>query len=498
MTITQSTQVYFNPKQLKLPLSFDIKIPFDSEARTFDEVFRRVDLEKYLVRKPIRGRNPYNPVNMLKLILFCQMENITSLRDMAKAAQNDIRIMWLTDELKPSHQTISEFMKHHLKESIETLFYDLNRYIIDKEKIDTERIYIDGTKIEANANKYKFIWKGSIEKFRDKLYQKITKQIKVINEHYMEMGIFFPMYETYDLGYLKRILNFLDQEVKQKEITFVQGKGTRKTPQQRDHEKIAEYVTKLEEYEKYIAIIGTNRNSCARTDHDATFMHMKEDYMRNGQLKAGYNVQIGVSDEYILHLDIFQDRSDYQTFIPFLEGYYERTGIYPKYPVADAGYGGLKNYRYLKINEMELYQKYSMYRKDTTDKKRMNDPYFTHDLVKDGKEYIAKNGERLIFKYTNQKGNDVYKLPNGKTKEINDENLAYQKEVMTNLTSELGIELRVQRSIQVEGAFGIIKEQMGFRRFKRRGTQNVKFEFMLIAIGYNLAKLHSKKYRIVQ
>jgi len=227
-------------------------------------------------------------------------------------------------------------------------------------------------------------------------------------------------------------------------------------------------------------------------------MHMKEDYMRNGQLKAGYNVQIGVSDEYILHLDIFQDRNDYQTFIPFLKGYHNRYGHYPKYPVADAGYGGLNNYRYLKDNELELYQKYAMYSKDTTDKKRMSDPYFTFDLVKDDKDYIAKNGERLIFKYTNKRGNDVYELPNGKTKEINDENLAYQKEVIENLTSTLGIELRIQRSIQVEGAFGIIKEQMKFRRFKRRGIQNVKFEFMLIAIGYNLAKFHNKKYRVIQ
>jgi hypothetical protein len=225
---------------------------------------------------------------------------------------------------------------------------------------------------------------------------------------------------------------------------------------------------------------------------------MKEDHMRNGQLKAGYNVQIGVSDEYILHLDIFQDRNDYQTFIPFLKGYRNRYGCHPKYPVADAGYGGLNNYRYLKDNAMELFQKYAMYSKDTTDKKRMNDPYFTLDLVKDGQDYIAKDGKRLTFKHTNKRGNDVYELPDGKTKEINDENVAYQKEVIENLTSELGIELRVQRSIQVEGAFGIIKEAMNFRRFKRRGIQNVKFEFTLVAIGYNLAKLHNKRYRNAQ
>jgi hypothetical protein len=426
------------------------------------------------------------------------MESITSLRDMAKAAQNDIRLMWLTDELKPSHQTISEFMKHRLKDQIENIFYEINQYFIDKEKIDTKRLYIDGTKIEANANKYTFIWKGSIEKFRDKLYHKITKQILKLNDHYAEMGIFFSVHESYEVTYLKRVLDFLDTEVAHSEMTFVYGKGTRKTALQRDYERIFEYYTKLNEYNDALTIIGPERNSCARTDHDATFMHMKEDHMRNGQLKAGYNVQIGVSDEYILHLDIFQDRNDYQTFIPMMEGYKKAYGFYPEYPVADAGYGGLNNYRYLKAHEMKLYQKYNMYSKDTTDKKRMQDPYFTLGLVKDGKDYIARNSERLTFKYTNKRGNDVYELPDGKTKEINDENVAYQKEVIENLNSELGIELRIQRSIQVEGAFGVIKEAMNFRRFKRRGIQNVKFEFYLIAIGYNLKKFHNKKYRIIQ
>jgi hypothetical protein len=314
----------------------------------------------------------------------------------------------------------------------------------------------------------------------------------------MGMGIFFPVYSTYEVDYLKRILAFLEKEIEGSEMAFVCGKGTRKTALQRDYEKTTEYHSKLQEYENYIHIIGADRNSCARTDHDAMFMHMKEDHMRNGQLKAGFNVQIGVSDEYILHLDIYQDRNDYQTLIPFLEGFKQKHGYYPEYPVADAGYGGLTNYRYLKVHEMKLYQKYNMYSKDTTDKHRMNDPYFTLGLIKDGKDYMARNGERLTFKHTNRRGNDVYELPDGKTKEINDENVAYQKEVIENLSSELGIELRIQRSIQVEGAFGIIKEAMNFRRFKRRGIRNVKFEFYLIAIGYNLKKFHNKKFRIVQ
>jgi transposase len=489
-------QEYFNPKQLKLPLLFEQKIPFDSEARTFDEVFRRIDFRQYIESDRNVGRIGYNPVNMLKLILFCMMENITSTRGMEKAAKNDIRIMWLTDELKPSHQTINQFMNERLKCQIEEIFHEINQYIINKEKIDVDKLYIDGTKIEANANKYKFIWKGSIEKFRDKLYQKITKQLESMNERYAESGIFFPVGETYEIETLLKIVRYLEADIEQNKVSFVYGKGQRKTALQRDYEKMNDYHNKLADYNHYIEVIGEHRNSCARTDEDATFMHMKEDHMRNGQLKAGYNIQIGVSNEYILHVDVFQDRSDYQTLIPFLEGYKKSYGFYPKYPVADAGYGGLKNYRYLKLSGMELYQKYSMYSKDTSDKKRIKDPYFTFDLIKDDKDYVTKSGERLIFKYKNKKGNDVYELPSGKTKEINDENVAYQKEVIGNLQTDLGIELRIQRSIQVEGAFGVIKENMGMRRFRRRGTENVKFEFILVAIGYNLAKLHKKKFRL--
>ena len=156
------------------------------------------------------------------------------------------------------------------------------------------------------------------------------------------------------------------------------------------------------------------------------------------------------------------------------------------------------NYRYLVINAMELYTKYGMYEKDTHDKKRMKDPYFTFNLIKEGNNYLAPNGDTLKYVKYNNRGNDVYELPNGKYKEINDENLEYQRKVIKNLASPLGIELRMQRSIQVEGAFGVIKEAFNIRRFRRKGTQNIRLEFYLTAIGYNLAKYHNKKYRIIE
>ncbi|MFH0767259.1 MAG: transposase [Bacillota bacterium] len=500
MTNTQLNQPYFNPKQLKLPLSFEILIPFDSEVRTFDEVLRRINLKQYLVSDQPIGRVPYNPINMLKLILFCHMVKIRSSRDMESAAANDIRMMWLTDEMKPAHTTINEFIKNKLKSSIKDIFYEINNYIIDQEKIETDQLYIDGTKIESRANKYTFVWKGSIEKFKIKLNQKITNYLNHLSERYRETGIYFPIQETYTSRDVGKVKDFIEKDFSKTGINAVYGKGRRKTPLQRDYDEVIDYYNKLKSYERDLKIIGCDRNSYAKTDKDATFMHMKEDHMRNSQLKPGYNIQIGVSDEYILHVDIFNDRGDYRTFEPFLEGYNKAYGYYPKYPVADAGYGGLTNYRYVKSKEMDLYQKYGMYSKDTKDKKRMNDPYIAMNLKKDEKgRYLYPDGGTLKYLYRNKRGNDVYQLPNSNKKmEINEELLAYQKEARENLTSELGIELRIQRSIQVEGAFGVLKEDFGFRRFRRCGTENVKLEFLLLVIGYNLAKFHNKRYRIIQ
>jgi len=489
----------FNPKQLKLPLSLDIKIPFDSEVRTFDEVFRKMEIGKYLIiDKDPRGRIGYHPVQMLKLILFCQMEKIQSLRDMEKAAKNDIRIMWLTDELKPSHQSIKTFMDRYLVDGIEKIFYELNEYLIKKEEIDTTKLYIDGTKVESRANKYTFVWRGSITQFRTKLYKKITQQLNTMNKRYQESDLSFSLYDSYDIEYIGKVKTYLENELLREKTIMVSGKGKHKTTLQRDFESMSAYYHKLIEYQQQLEIIGNDRNSYAKTDPSATFMHMKEDHMRNSQLKPGYNVQVGVADEYILHMDISSERNDYQTFIPFLEGFKKQYNFYPKYPVADAGYGGLINYRYLKLHNMELYQKYGMYSKDTKDKKRRNDPYFTLNLIKDNDDYVASNGDRLKYLYHNNRGNDVYLLPNGKHKEINDENLGYQKEVIENLNTKLGIELRIQRSIQAEGAFGVLKESFKLRRFRRKGTQNVKLELILTAIGYNLDKFHNKRYRIIQ
>jgi transposase len=313
----------------------DILIPFDSEVRTFDTLYRQIDVRKHLVSGKEKGRLRYDPTKMLALILFCQMEKIHSLRDMAKAARNDIRIMWLTDELKPSHQAIKRFMDDVLSCRIEEIFHELMTLIAKKESINTDILYIDGTKIEANANKYRFVWKKAVEKHKDRLDRKIDTVMARLGERYASERLVFPILETYDSSLLNKVTVFLEREMKAQDVTPVHGKGTRKTALQRDYDEMLSYTAKMAEYELALSVMGPDRNSYAKTDTDATYMRMKDDHMRNGQLKAGYNVQIGVSDEYIMHVDVFQKRTDYMTMIPFLEGYKKTYGVYPAVSGAD-------------------------------------------------------------------------------------------------------------------------------------------------------------------
>src|SRR5690554_1550177 len=129
------------------------------------------------------------------------------------------------------------------------------------------------------------IWRGSIEKFEEKLHKKITKLIISLNKEYSPYGIIFNEAKKYKVSYLKKIKVFLNEEITSNKIQFVHGKGKRKTALQRHFEKTDEYITKLNEYQTHLEIMGPTRNSYSKTDHDATFMRMKEDHMQNQQLK---------------------------------------------------------------------------------------------------------------------------------------------------------------------------------------------------------------------
>ena len=173
---------------------------------------------------------------------------------------------------------------------------------------------------------------------------------------------------------------------------------------------------------------------------------MKKDHMKNGQLKPAYNMQIGVEGEYIVGVDVSSERSDQLTLIPFLDKIKEGLPVKYENVIADAGYESKENYKYLAEHNQTAYIKPQNYEKSKSKK-------FKNNISK--RENMNYNPDE-----------DYYICANGKK--------------------------RMNRSIQVEGAFGVLKQDYGFRRFLLRGKKNIKTEFILLCFSYNIQKLFNK------
>ena len=350
----------------------------DDPVLMYDRFMEEIDLKKYLRYIPTRGagRPRYNPVNMLKTIIYgFAEEGYCSFRKLEDNCRVNIRYMYLMNYEAPSYRTFCHFVKGFLKYSLKDIFYSITKELCGKLNVDLQHIYIDGSKFEANANKYSWVWKKSAEKSRYKLFAKITSLFELLNDDLKYDHMSVNINTEYAPDYLRLVLDKLKEIWQIDETAFVHGSGHRKSDHQRKYEQLKAYTSKLEEYVEKIQICGTSRNSYSKTDTDATFMRIKSDYMGNDQLLPAYNVQIGVADEFIAVIDVNQYRSDMDCFVPLMEEFHEVYGAYPKYPVADAGYGSFNNYIYCEQHGMEKYMKFPMYKKETKDKKYHTNPF---------------------------------------------------------------------------------------------------------------------------
>ena len=204
------TNKNYTPKQLKLPIEIEKIIEISDPVYSFCEIVDCIDLSKYFVVKGYKtGRSRYSFTKLLKIVLFSFMENgYLSLRNIEKSCKTDIRYMWLLDDMKaPSFVTIGNFIKENLTSKIEEIFTDINKVIFEMENVDLTHTYIDGTKIEANANKYSWVCKKSCIKNRDKTFEKVTELIEEINKE--DLQTFSVKIETrseYAIEYLEEVL----------------------------------------------------------------------------------------------------------------------------------------------------------------------------------------------------------------------------------------------------------------------------------------------------
>lgn len=494
--------------QLALPINTECLIPVDDSVRLIDQVLEEIDYRELYLTYSSNGRNPVvTPKTLFKIMVYAYSQHIYSSREIEKACRLNLAFIYLLHgEKVPDHNTIDRFRKHHLTPCIEGLLTQLVKLLADSGEVQFENLFIDGTKIEANANKYTFVWKGAIEKSEIKLQEKANKYL---TESLRIKDI--PEYITSE--YLQRILSGLVLVADSQNIEMVHGIGKRKTQIQKDIEIISDFKNRQKKYEEANSTFK-GRNSYSKTDKDATFMRMKEDYMRNGQLKPGYNIQVAVESEYIVGVDISSERSDMRTLIPFMDKIRTNYGRNFDNLIADAGYESEENYDYLKRNNITSYIKPSNYEYSKT-RKFQKDMEFRlameYDKEKD--EYTCKGGRKL--KYTENKYKKgftgyestikvyrcescvdcpyygkCYKGKYTKSIQVSETFDAYRQESRDNITSEKGIQLRINRSIQAEGVFGITKQDYSFKRFLTRGMNNVRTEYILLAIAFDLNKLH--------
>ena len=509
--------------QLFFPINLEINIPADDSVRLLSNVLEELDYtELYRAYSRKEKNNAVSPKNLFKILVYAYMNNIYSSRQIETACKRDINFMYLLEGAKaPDHNTIARFRSTRLKDIVDGLFNQVILLLKDYGELSCENLFVDGTKIEANANKYTFVWKKTIQKNQAKLQVKMHKELPELLSKYN-----YKLYlaEVIKSKKLKKFINKLNKIKLDSDIEFTNGKGKHKTELQRDYELISDWYEKEKKYEYYLRRMK-DRNSLSKTDESATFMHLKDDHMRNSQLKPAYNVQIAVDAEYIVAAEIFNERNDVNTFVPFMEKIKNDLGFKYMYPTADAGYESEENYTYFENNGQKPCIKPANYEQTKTRKYKKDigraenmqydentdtyTCYYGKKLINAGKRFSKTSSgfitEKTIYQCENCrdcphkaqciKNNARCNTPlEERTKrfEMSKTFSRQRAEMLERINTEQGILLRINRSIQVEGAFGVLKEDMGFRRFLTRGTTNVRTEILLLCLAYNIQKLHNK------
>lgn len=507
--------------QLKLPLNVDILIPEDDSVRLLSQFIEEMDLtDLYMTYSRFR-ENQVTPRELLKIVIYGYMNGVYSSRPLETICKRDVNFMFLLDgKSAPDHTTIARFKTLHFSPVAKHIMAEFTNKLLDLGEISGNSIFIDGTKIEASANKYTFVWKKSVTKHMKKKLQKAADFVAECEELY---GIKLVYKDVVKIKHLKKLRKQLSKIKKEEDIEFVHGKGKRKTKLQRSIEELDHYLDKLKEYTKKLHTLGS-RNSYSKTDEDATFMRMKDDHMGNGQLKPAYNLQHGVDAEYITWLSIEQLANDVNTLKPFLSEMEEYLAFKYTKIVADAGYESEENYKFIEDNNQVAFIKPSNYEKSKSKKYKKDISRFENMIYDEENDYyICKNDKKLIktsvFTKRNRAGfvsekteytcedcsgcllktdcmrGNHWKTPieeRTKRLEISKEFMRYRKEDLERLTTPEGIELRINRSIQAEGSFAQIKQDMGFRRYLSKGKPNVLAESIFLAMAHNVKKLHRK------
>lgn len=494
-----------NRKQnLLLPPSLDDLVPENHMVRVVDAVIDRLDISDILSTYRGGGNSAFNPKMMLKILVFAYLSNVYSSRRIEDLLRRDIYFMWLAGMKRPDFRTINYYRGKRLKDGFDAVFTQVVKLLHEEGFVSLKVQYIDGTKIESVANKYTFVWRGSVEKYDARLKTKTEALLSQIEQSHAIENQENPVSEELTAEEVAKRVGRIKEKVDADNLSKEERKALKQIE--------TDAVPRINRYKEQLETMGS-RNSYSKTDPDATFMRMKEDAMLNGQLKPGYNVQISTENQFITNFGIYQRPTDTLTMIDYLESFKVRYGQHSEVIVADSGYGSEENYEYMFRNGMTPYVKYNMFHVEQRRSYR-NNPFRVSNLFynPDDDFYVCPMGQKMKFirqekRYTAsgyQQTVSVYrarrcegcplrgqchKSKRDRQIEVNHTLDDYKARARELLTSEQGLKHRSNRPIEPEAVFGQIKECGRFRRLRLKGLTGAKIDFGLKALAHNLRKL---------
>lgn len=506
---------FYNNKRLFLTVNPNEDIAENDPVRVVDAIVEGLDLREFKKLYHEKGRCPYHPKMMLKIILYAYMNNIYSCRKMERAVQRDIHYIWLAAQERPDFVTINRF-RNRVKKEINNIFTQVVLVLAAKGFITLDVEYIDGTKIESKANKYTFVWRKTVEKNRAKLQEKIRVLLGQIDDAVAQDKASETDKVDFTPDTLTSLITELQDSLSAEPESADKERQKRRREKKRLVKELEKHRDKLGEYDGRLEQIG-ERNSMSKSDPDATFMRMKEDAMNNGQTKPGYNLQISAENQFITDYALFPNPTDTLTLIPFLNSFTDRYGHLPSIAVADSGYGSEENYRFMDEAGMEAYVKYNRFHLEQHPRYKPNP--FNHDnfhynaaedyyvcpmgqhMTRIGTSHLKTasgyRSENARYRAQNCNGCPLrclcYKAKGDRrTIEVNHRLNGYKRKARELLTSEEGLKHRGRRCVEPEAVFGQMKFNMAYRRFRHFGKDKVTMDFAFFAIAFNIKKMCSK------
>ena len=504
---------YLQKQQQLLPPSLNELIPENHPARIIDDLIEKMDLNELYQTYKGGGASSYDPSMLLKVLILAYTQKIYSSRRIARAIRENVAYMWLAGGNSPDFRTLAGFRSGRLKAVIDSVFGATIGVLVEGGYIRLKNYFLDGTKIEADANKYSFVWKKSTETYKARLEVQIRETLAEIDRINTEEDTMLGDGDLPEFTGTGPIPSDRLREVVaklNKAVSEDLGRGEELTAALEKLER--EQLPRLEKYERQLEIAG-DRGSFSKTDHDATFMGMKEDPMRNHQLKPAYNVQMGTEGQFIVGFSVHQNATDAGLLIPHLEQIEKTLGRLPEAVIADAGYGSEENYEWLEGHDVTAFVKYNTFHKEKS-RAYQKDPFRKENFEYDeGRDiYTCFCGDELHFDRTEQtltrngyrQTVRIYRASHCpycpfrrycvkgescRSIQVNVRLSRYRKQVRERLNSPEGIQLRKLRSVEVESGWGQIKHDRSFRRFLTRGLAKVKAEWGLLALAHNVIKV---------